>query len=54
MDRTYEEVHRHRASGFNLVFASIILWNTVDLGRGANATQAQRIKFDEQPSSMLD
>jgi len=33
-DRTFEN-QRHRASGLNLVSASIILWNTVYLSRAA-------------------
>jgi hypothetical protein len=35
-DRTYEN-QRHRASGLNLVVASIVLWNTVYLERAVTA-----------------
>ena len=35
-DRTYEN-QRHRASGLNLVVASIVLWNTVHLERAVTA-----------------
>lgn len=35
-DRTYEN-QRHRASGLNLVVASIVLWNTVSLERAVKA-----------------
>lgn len=39
-DRTYEN-QRHRASGLNLVVASIVLWNTVYLERAVKALREQ-------------
>lgn len=45
-DRTYE-LQRHRASGLNLVVASIILWNTVYLERAVNAMRMQGHQFNE-------
>ena len=45
-DRTYE-LQRHRASGLNLVVASIILWNTVYLERAVNAMRIHGHLFDE-------
>lgn len=45
-DRTYE-LQRHRASGLNLVVASIILWNTVYLERAVNAMRGRGYQFDE-------
>jgi len=45
-DRTYE-LQRHRASGLNLVVASIILWNTFYLERAVNAMRAKGYQFDE-------
>lgn len=45
-DRTYE-LQRHRASGLNLVVASIILWNTVYLERAVNAMRARGHQLDE-------
>jgi TnpA family transposase len=45
-DRTYEQ-QRHRASGLNLVVASIILWNTVYIERAVNEMQLQGYSIDE-------
>ena len=45
-DRTHENQRRHRASGLNLVVASIVLWNTVCLERADAA-----IRRNEQPIS---
>ena len=45
-DRTYEQ-QRHRASGLNLVVASIILWNTVYIERAVNEMQLQGYFIDE-------
>lgn len=45
-DRTFEN-RRHRASGLNLVSASIILWNTVYLGRAADYLRRQGRDIDD-------
>ena len=45
-DRTFEN-QRHRASGLNLVSASIILWNTVYLGRAADYLRRQGRDIDD-------
>ena len=45
-DRTYEQ-QRHRASGLNLVVASIILWNTVYIERAVNEMRLQGYFIDE-------
>lgn len=45
-DRTYE-FQRHRASGLNLVVATIILWNTVYLARAVSALRKQGRTIDD-------
>lgn len=45
-DRSFEN-QRYRASGLNIVVASIILWNTVYLERAVAALKAQGQKVDE-------
>lgn len=48
-DRTFEN-QRYRASGLNLVFLAIILWNTMDLERALNALRQHGIAFSQMRS----
>lgn len=45
-DRSYEN-QRYRASGLNLIVASIILWNTVYLARAVEELQALGVMIEE-------
>jgi hypothetical protein len=51
-DRTFKQ-QRYRASGLNLVTATIVLWNTVHLERAAQALRhAGSLKDDSQQQYM--
>lgn len=45
-DRSFEQ-QRYRASGLNLVTAAIVLWNTVNLERAANALRGKGHAVDD-------